>query len=448
MIARRPGAFSGLPDDAPECLLAGRYELAEQLGSGGAADVVRAVDLPLRRPVAVKVFRPGADPALEAGFAEEAALLARLQHPGLVTVYDAGVHDGRPFLVMQLIEGTTLRQRLQDGPLTPPEVRRLGALLAHALTHVHDTGIVHRDVKPSNILLDTEGRPYLTDFGIARLADATTRTDSGMFTGTAAYMSPEQVRGDRPGPPSDVYALGLVLLECLTGELEYPGTPLESAVARLHRAPEIPGGTPDTLRELLTAMTATEPEDRPDARTCARWLAPDHTAPGAVPLPKLPRQRGPRRHLTARAPLATLGAVVGVLAVSLTLTAVQTDPDRGDRRSPAPTAERGKPTSSGEERTGPSPAEQTPRSTAPRPRSEASGSPQRTPDPPGDPLRVATTGTSPDEKPKAGTAEDEPGGKPEHAGPPADHDRPGPPAQGPGTGRDHAPGHGGPSRPR
>ncbi|WP_055693661.1 serine/threonine-protein kinase, partial [Streptomyces prasinopilosus] len=254
-------------------VLSGRYRLDGLLGSGGAADVHRGFDLRLRRPVAVKVFRPDTGLGIEGDSHHEAVILARLHHPGLVTAYDAGQHDGRVFLVMQLIEGSTLRNHIAEGPLSPRATATLGVDLAHALTHAHEAGIVHRDVKPSNILLDASHRPYLSDFGISRLLDATTRTATGTLLGTAAYLSPEQVLGRPVGRPADVYALGLVLLECLTGRLEYDGGPLEAAIARLHRRPVLPPWLPEQLAALLRDMTALEEQDRPTARDCARTLA-------------------------------------------------------------------------------------------------------------------------------------------------------------------------------
>ncbi|MEU0333861.1 serine/threonine-protein kinase [Streptomyces sp. NPDC006193] len=254
-------------------ILAGRYRLDAVIGSGGAADVHRGFDLRLRRPVAVKVFRPGIGVETEHGFESEAVILARLQHPGLVTAYDAGRHDDRAYLVMQLIEGPTLKGRIAEGPLRHEDTAALGAALAQALAHAHEAGIVHRDVKPSNILLDASGRPHLTDFGISRLVDATTRTATGALVGTAAYMSPEQVLGRCVGPPADVYALGLVLLECLTGRLEYDGGPLEAAIARLHRRPVLPSSLPAELADLLRKMTAQDEHVRPSAPDCARTLA-------------------------------------------------------------------------------------------------------------------------------------------------------------------------------
>ncbi|MGW2209692.1 protein kinase domain-containing protein [Streptomyces sp. NPDC001781] len=264
-----------------------RYRLGAGIGRGGAADVYEGVDARLGRRVAVKIFRAGAEPEMERRFTEEAVLLARLQHPGLVTVYDAGRHQGRAYLVMELVTGRTLRECLASGPLSPRRVTELGAALARALAHVHDVGIVHRDIKPSNVLLDASGAPHLADFGIARLVNATHHTASDVLIGTAAYLAPEQVMGREVRPAADVYALGLLLLECLKGELEYAGTPLEAAVARVHRSPVVPDAVPPGLARLLRAMTALDEATRPDAPSCAQELsalcaAPSHAVPAAA----------------------------------------------------------------------------------------------------------------------------------------------------------------------
>lgn len=253
-------------------VVAGRYRLDGLLGRGGVADVYEGVDLRLRRPVAVKVFRPGGAADMEERFDGEGRLLARLQHPGLITVYDCGRDDGTPYLVMELVRGTTLRQRIAKGPLAPAEACRIGAALASALAHVHEAGVVHRDVKPANILLDGAGVPHLTDFGISRMLGTTARTVSGALVGTAAYMAPEQVLGRGAGPAADIYSLGLVLIESIKGELEYGGAPLEAAMARLHRPPVIPPGIPAAVVELLEAMTDADESRRPDARACRRAL--------------------------------------------------------------------------------------------------------------------------------------------------------------------------------
>lgn len=270
-------------------VVAGRYRLDDLLGRGGAADVYEALDLRLRRPVAMKFFRPEGEAQTEERFADEGRLLARLHHPGLVSVYDSGEEEGRPYLVIQLVRGTTLRRRIASGPMAPAEVSRTGEALASALAHVHAAGVVHRDVKPSNILLGDKGAPYLSDFGISLRLGAAPRNDTGALVGTAAYMAPEQVLGRGEGPAADVYSLGLVLLEALKGELEYGGVPLAAAVARLHRPPVIPAGLPPALTGLLHAMTDPDERSRPDARTCARELS---AVPGALPGPQPPAAGG------------------------------------------------------------------------------------------------------------------------------------------------------------
>ncbi|MEE1819862.1 serine/threonine-protein kinase [Streptomyces sp. SP18ES09] len=257
---------------------AGRYRLDHPLGSGGAADVFEALDLRLRRPVAVKVFRPEGSGRAGARHGEEARLLARMHHPGVVRLYDTGDDEGLPYLVMELVRGTTLRERLRRTGVTPAQTCRMGADLASALDHVHARGVVHRDVKPSNVLLDRTDTPHLSDFGISRRFDEPSDSGSeaeadGAFIGTASYMAPEQALGQDVGPAADVYSLGLVLLEALKGEAEFGGAPLEAALAHLHRSPVLPPDLPAGLAGLLTAMTARSPEARPDAATCARVLA-------------------------------------------------------------------------------------------------------------------------------------------------------------------------------
>lgn len=253
--------------------LAGRYRIGALLGEGGVARVYRAMDRQLNRMVAVKVFRPSMDEIGRRRFDQEAQVLAALRHPGLVKLFDAGTDDGRAFLVMDLIDGPTLLDVLCDQPLTPIAVARLGTRLAEALAYVHAKGVVHRDVKPSNILLDIDELPHLADFGFARAVDVTGVSPTGQIVGTAAYLAPEQVRGQSVAAAADVYALGLVLLECLTGELEYEGPRVEAALARLSRQPRIPANLPAPLAAALVSMTRLEPGDRPTARACATMLA-------------------------------------------------------------------------------------------------------------------------------------------------------------------------------
>ncbi|MCC3273879.1 serine/threonine protein kinase [Arthrobacter zhangbolii] len=284
-----------------DVLLGHRYRTTELIGSGGAASVYRAVDENLGREVAVKLFSAGFHEDDETRRQQtEMQLLATLNHPGLVTLHDAGVsvdEEGRAssYLVMELVDGPDLRGKLKEGPLSSPATAALGADLADALNYVHSNGVIHRDVKPANILLfpqaeqDTRLYPRLTDFGIARMVEATVATAHGATIGTANYLSPEQAQGAAVDPRTDIYSLGLVLLECLTGEKAFPGPIVEAAVARLLRDPEIPEWVGPDWTEILRAMTARLVDARPEAHEVAvalRTLAAERTVldtPESVP---------------------------------------------------------------------------------------------------------------------------------------------------------------------
>lgn len=265
----------------PDATVADRYQLHEVLGRGGMADVYRATDLVLDRAVAVKVLRDSTDDASDrARFTGEARTLAQLSHSGLVVVLDAGFEAEQPYLVMELVEGPTLGSEIAAAPLDVERAGAVGVQVAEALAYVHAHGVVHRDVKPGNVLIGADGRVKLADFGIARLMDDAVRhTRTGHAIGTAAYLAPEQVTGGQVTGRTDVYALGLVLLEALTGERAYPGSPTEAALARLNRAPEIPVSLPPAWRDLLAAATSLDPEDRPDADELALRLRDQPTGP-------------------------------------------------------------------------------------------------------------------------------------------------------------------------
>ena len=254
--------------------LGDRYRLDALIGRGGMASVYRGVDLTLGRPVAVKVFAEDAEGIDDAERRRsETALLASVSHRALVRLYDAARDPatGREFLVMELVDGRDLRETLRLGPIGPSDAAGMLADLAEALHVIHDRGIVHRDVKPANVLLEPAHLPTrnwnakLADFGIARLIDDARLTRTGLLVGTPGYLSPEQVSGRPPTPAADVYSLGLLLLEARTGETAFPGPAVEAASARLARDPDIPDSIGSDWAALLRAMTARDPVDRPAA---------------------------------------------------------------------------------------------------------------------------------------------------------------------------------------
>ena len=275
--------MSTIAANAAQQRVAGRYYLIERIGSGGMGSVYRARYETVQRDVAVKVFRAEAsNPEDVARQEREVRMLSSFAHPGIVNLFDAGLHnfggEVRRYVVMELVADPTMEARLESGPMAVDEVSAIGTQLAEALAYLHERGVVHRDVKPANILVSDVGSSgyehtaKLTDFGVAHFMDGSRLTSDGIVIGTASFVSPEQVAGEPISGASDVFSLGLVLLEALTGHREYSGTVLEAAIARLHRSPTIPETLPAEWRTLLAEMTQRDPAGRPTADEVAHRL--------------------------------------------------------------------------------------------------------------------------------------------------------------------------------
>jgi len=252
-------------------LIADRYEIKEIVGSGGMSSVYCAFDTLLERHVALKILHDqfGEDEEYVERFRREARAVAQLSHPNIVTVIDRGEEDGRQFIVFELIDGENLKELVgRVGPLPVRRVLELGAEVARALSFAHAQGLVHRDVKPQNVLLNGEGQAKVTDFGIVRSLDAVGQTETGTVLGTSHYVAPEQARGERVDAQTDVYSVGVVLYELLAGEVPYPGDNFLS-VALKHVNDEVPSvlerrpDTPLRLASLIESCMAKLPTERP-----------------------------------------------------------------------------------------------------------------------------------------------------------------------------------------
>lgn len=304
-----PPPSSEGPVDHAARVLADRYRLERRIGQGGMAEVWVAVDEQLDRRVAVKWLKPNlaSDEVVAERFRREAIAVARLNHPNIVTVHDVFEHDGRQAVVMQLIEGQSLRQVLDNRKRLGPELTiHIGASVAGALDEAHRAGFVHRDVKPGNILFTQDGRVLLTDFGIAKALDTIDEdlTSDNVMMGTAKYLAPEQVRGHRLDGRADLYSLGLVLYECLAGRVPFLGNnDAETALARLqrdptdlaHLRPTLPLGLVNLIHKTLARNPAHRPPTGADLRK--ELIAVDTTPPhiDGTPVEPPPVRTEPRR---------------------------------------------------------------------------------------------------------------------------------------------------------
>jgi eukaryotic-like serine/threonine-protein kinase len=289
-------------------LLGGRYRVLRHLGSGGMASVLLCRDERLGREVALKRLHADSPVDVEQRFVREAKLGASLNHPNLVSVFDTATDDEGVLIVMEYVEGEALVRTLRRGPLRPERVAAMVRDVGAALDHAHAHGVVHRDVKPGNVLLRRDGVSKLVDLGIATAHDHTRLTHSGMVLGTAAYMAPEQLEGGETTPATDVYALAVVAYEALTGERAREGrTPIEIA-HRIATAPPpdlreaMPDASPQAAEVLKKGM-ARDPRDRPrSAGELARGLARALEEPPTAPTRVVPPTRAAPRPAPAPAP--------------------------------------------------------------------------------------------------------------------------------------------------
>ena len=340
-------ASRALPD-----VLADRYHLTETIGTGGAGAVWRATDERLGRQVAIKLLHPQleADDDTVARFRREATAAAAITHPNAVVIYDIGEDDGHVYLVMELVDGPTLADVLERGPLRPEAVAAIGCGVARALGEAHARDLVHRDVKPANVLLTRDGTAKVADFGIAKaLGTAQTQlTLPGSVVGTAAYLAPEQLRGEDLDPRTDVYALGLVLHECLTGSPPFTGETAAAVTAQRLTTEAAPPRSlredvPTDLNDIVVRATRMDPAERfangTELADALEPLLPDEPA-------TIIAEVAARRRETDRPPVATeqLNRTQAAPGRDDTTRVVPRDEDTDDRApsasAPPPRAER------------------------------------------------------------------------------------------------------------
>ena len=336
---------------APHDLIADRYRLVDRIATGGMGEVWRAHDETLQRDVAVKVLLP--DSAQDEGFVErfraEARLSSQLTHPNVGTVHDFGEHDGQAYLVMELMEGEPLSTIITErAPMPQDEVTEILHQTALALQAAHDAGVVHRDVKPANIVVDPQGYAKLTDFGIARALNEAPLTQTGEVLGTPHYLAPEQAKGAQAGPLSDVYALAVVGYEMITGQRPFSGESMvATALAHVSQpAPQLSDEVAEPLRTTVMAALAKNPAQRP--QSAAEFAEALRLPPGEVPahlvrgaraavtpvIVGVPLDLPPDETLPTSVLPATAAPVVGGTGTGVPVDPVPTDVDEHDTRRP------------------------------------------------------------------------------------------------------------------
>lgn len=300
-------------------LLGGRYRLDDSVGAGGMGEVWRATDLVLDRLVAVKLLHPGyaRDEQELARFRAEARHAGSLSHPGIAQVYDYHEADPPypPYLVMELVDGPSLSTVLAGGPVDPARTMGLIAQAAGALQAAHAAGLVHRDIKPGNVLVSRSGQLKITDFGIAHAAGSASLTRPGTLMGTPAYLAPERAAGLPATQAADLYSLGIVAFQCLTGEPPFSGEPLAVALAHQERPlPPLPASVPAEAAELVGDLTAKDPRARPAS---AAEVAERAAHLQMVLTATTARQRGRQGRRRVRLP-ARVAVAAGVAAIAAT----------------------------------------------------------------------------------------------------------------------------------
>ncbi|MGW0148144.1 serine/threonine-protein kinase [Streptomyces sp. NPDC003333] len=329
------GPAASPPDPGTGRLIAGRYRLLAKLGHGGMGTVWRAKDETVDREVAVKEPRvPDHLPERERANAyermrREARAAARLDHPAVVNVHDVAVVDGRPWIVMELVQGRSLGAALQEGTLGARDAARIGLEVLGALEAAHAAGILHRDVKPDNVMLGRHDRVVLTDFGIAQIEGETNLTDTGGFVGSPEYIAPERVLGQRPGPASDLWSLGVVLYAATEGVSPFrrsntPAT-LQSV---LNAEPAAPAAARGPLAEAINGLLQKDPSRRPDAARTRALLEKAADPPEPAPTQPVRLPQSVRRGIVL-GPKTLLGIAAAAVAAAVTAYLVIADPFAG-----------------------------------------------------------------------------------------------------------------------